>query len=136
MDIGLSPILVNCQPVLNGDLLSNLPDRPLTQDIRRFNHNALGSGAGGREISTTYVNAGNPNQAGYVISKIEDIFESIADSILNQKQELVIHLRTRRKPGPQNSPAQVRPVKTYEVRFPSKSSQEAWKFSEYMTSQS
>lgn len=133
MDMSLSPILVNCQGVLNGDLLPNLPDGPLTQDVKGFNHNALRPGAGEREASTAYVKARNPNQAGYVISKIEDIFESIADSILNQKQELVIHLRNRRKPGPQNSATQVRSIKTYEVRFPSRSPQEAWKFSEYMS---
>lgn len=76
------------------------------------------------------------NQVGAVINKIEDIFEAIADCILDEGKELVIPFKTRPKKKTTtndrdgsskinrslNSEAQ-------KVVFPSKSPQEAWKFS-------
>jgi meiotic recombination protein SPO11 len=130
MDFDLLPDVLNdCSPDIRGNLLQNLPRRPLTPDPG----DALDLPAS-RETLASDVIPGNPNQAGAVISKIEDIFQSIADSILLQKQELVIHLRHRQKPGYQNIVAKNGSAKgLYEVRFPSKSPQEAWKFSEFMT---
>ncbi|PMD12317.1 DNA topoisomerase IV, alpha subunit [Hyaloscypha hepaticicola] len=75
------------------------------------------------------------NQVGAVINKIEDIFEAIADCILDEGKELVIPFKTRPKKKTTtndrdgsskinrslNSEAQ-------KVVFPSKSPQEAWKF--------
>ncbi|KIN01593.1 hypothetical protein OIDMADRAFT_160910 [Oidiodendron maius Zn] len=109
----LSDILNGPPPDLGEDLLQNLPHCPLTRDFE----------GAANELPE------NSNQAGAVISKIEDIFHSIADSILHQKQELVIHMRSRQKVGNQNIGTQNGAVKRlYKVRFPSKSPQEAWKF--------
>lgn len=111
----LSDILNGPPPDLREDLLQNLPHCPLTRDFEGV-VNEL---------------PGNSNQAGAVISKIEDIFHSIADSILHQKQELVIYMRSRQKAGNQTIATQNGSVKRlYKVRFPSKSPQEAWKFGE------
>ena len=75
------------------------------------------------------------HQVGAVINKIEDIFEGIADCILDEGKELVIPFKSRPKKKTTtdgdgssqinrglNSEAQ-------KVVFPSKSPQEAWKFS-------
>lgn len=125
----LSDILSDRSPGLTGNLLQNLPDRSLTQNIQ----DPSPEGEDGRlQISAPSVNARNPIQAGAVISKIEDIFESISDGILQEKHEVVISLKTRRKPRKQNIRAQNGPAKEQnEVRFPSRSPQEAWKFSEF-----
>lgn len=120
----LSDILTDYPPELQEDLLHNLPDRSLT-------HDGYSSTTIGREV---FLASQSPNPAGAVISKIEDIFELIADSILNQEQEMVIHLKIRRKPSTQHPAPQNAAVKSlYEVRFPSKSPREAWKFSELPT---
>ena len=113
----LSDILNGPPPDLKGDLLQNLSHCLLTRDFE----------GAANEFP------GNSNQAGAVISKIEDIFHSIADGILHQKQELVIHMRSRQKAGNQNIATQNGSVKRlYNVRFPSKSPQEAWKFGEHI----
>jgi meiotic recombination protein SPO11 len=123
----LSDILTDHPPDLNGGLLQNLPDRSLTHDVHS-------NTAAERETPAAFLEAQSPNQAGAIISKIEDIFESIADSILNQKQEMVMRLKIRRKPGVQSIAAQNASVKSlYDVKFPSKSPREAWKFSESPT---
>jgi meiotic recombination protein SPO11 len=80
--------------------------------------------------------SGDSNQRGAVITKIEDIFESIADCILDEGKELVIPLKTRPKNkniASQDGPTKVNRTVNAEARnitFPSKSPQEAWKFSE------
>lgn len=73
----------------------------------------------------------NLNQVGAVISKIEDIFESIADCILEDGKELVIELKSRSK-----SKAKVEDDggdgtrrRTIKITFPSRNQREAWKFS-------
>ncbi|KAL5313601.1 hypothetical protein ACEPPN_018022 [Leptodophora sp. 'Broadleaf-Isolate-01'] len=72
----------------------------------------------------------NLNQVGAVISKIEDIFESIADCILEDGKELVIELKSRSK-----SKAKVEDDggdgtrrRTIKITFPSRNQREAWKF--------
>ncbi|KAH7383513.1 Spo11/DNA topoisomerase VI subunit A, partial [Cadophora sp. MPI-SDFR-AT-0126] len=70
------------------------------------------------------------NQAGAVISKIEDIFEAIADCILAEGDELVIELISRSKTksqveGDESGDGRGR---TNRIVFPSRNQKEAWKF--------
>ncbi|KAK6581907.1 hypothetical protein PZA11_005604 [Diplocarpon coronariae] len=71
----------------------------------------------------------NSNQLGIVISKMEKIFESITDCILDEKKELVIRLKSRSKKrqvlDENDSEA---PEKSTKITFPSKNAKEAWKF--------
>ncbi len=75
------------------------------------------------------------NQTGAVITKIERIFESITDCILEEKKEISIELKTRPRSKEKldsNQSGSLRGKRKPEVRavtFPSKSPQEAWKFS-------
>ena len=114
----LSDILADNQPLGTGSLLSNLPNRGLT----------IGN-QGPHDLSDSQF-LGSIH-AGVALSKIEDIFEAIADCLLDGKNEMAIRLKTRKKSttnshtGDENSGRdQMRAV-----RFPSKNPQEAWKFS-------
>jgi meiotic recombination protein SPO11 len=77
----------------------------------------------------------NSNRSGVVLCKIEDIFESIADCILDEKKHISIQLKRRGKAKNQTHDADsgvIRDVtdeKVTTVKFPSRSPQEAWKFS-------
>lgn len=132
----LSNILRDLQPALKGNLLQNLPVRLLTLDQCPTERNGIKADEARRDIPAANATVGGHNQSGAVISKIEDIFESIANGILNQKQELSIRLKSRQKPGTQDTKTQTAAAKDlYDVRYPSRSPQEAWKFSEFMTVQ-
>ncbi|KAI0996799.1 hypothetical protein K3495_g11384 [Podosphaera aphanis] len=74
------------------------------------------------------------NHAGAMISKIEAIFESMLDCLIEEKHEMVIRLKRRPKVryGPHGTNAQ--PGKVREVCFPSRNSKEAWMFSEILDS--
>lgn len=135
MDSGLvSNVLRDRQLDSQAALLQNLPDRSLTLDQYHAVRNEREADTVQREIPAANAMAGSHTQSGAVISKIEDIFESIADSILNQKQDLSILLKTRQRPGNQNTRTQNASTKgQYEVRYPSRSPQEAWKFGEFIT---
>ncbi|RKF57372.1 Meiotic recombination protein rec12 [Erysiphe neolycopersici] len=71
------------------------------------------------------------DQAGITITKIEQIFESLADCIL-EKKELVIHLKIRENSNTINerlkSLGTLYKEKTRKVCFPSRNPREAWKF--------
>jgi meiotic recombination protein SPO11 len=128
----LSDILSDCSPELTGNLLQNLPDRSLTHNVQDPSRDEPEEQEARQQISAPNMNAGNHIQAGAVLSKIEDIFESIADGILQQKHEVVIRLKSRRKPRNQNIVPQNGTAKEHnEVRFPSRSPQESWKFGEF-----
>jgi meiotic recombination protein SPO11 len=135
----LSEILADRHPALHSDLLSNLPNRPLIHNRPDANHDGPDADAEAIDSPAESLNPLSLNQAGAVISKIEDIFESIADSIINQKEELVIQLKTRRKPGNQvydNASGVLKSLHDDEmraIRFPSKTPQEAWKFSKFVS---
>jgi len=79
----------------------------------------------------------NHTQRGVAITKIEDIFESIADCILDEGKELVIPLKSRPKKktvANKNGSTKVNIAASNEPRkitFPSKSPKEAWKFSKW-----
>ncbi|KFY24316.1 hypothetical protein V493_05317 [Pseudogymnoascus sp. VKM F-4281 (FW-2241)] len=76
----------------------------------------------------------NNFQAGAVIAKIEDIFESLLDCITNEKKCLVLHIKSRGKNGRQTLDAatgairNTANVETKEITFPGKTQKEAWKF--------
>jgi meiotic recombination protein SPO11 len=122
------------QASLTGTLLSNLPTRELTHQ------NATGDifppYAPTILDRATNLNVPDPNIAGAVITKIEDIIESIAESILDEKKEMVIRLKTRKKAGMQVHDSNTGTIENLQddqmksIRFPSKSPREAWKFSE------
>jgi meiotic recombination protein SPO11 len=77
----------------------------------------------------------DPNQTGAVINKIEDIFEAIADCILDQGKELVIPFKSRPKRKTTTNRDESSQINrslnsdAQKVVFPSKSPQESWKFS-------
>jgi hypothetical protein len=79
--------------------------------------------------------APDSNQVGAVINRIEDIFEAIADCILDEGKELVIPFKSRPKKKAttnRDGTSQINRSLNSEAQkvvFPSKSPQEAWKFS-------
>lgn len=79
------------------------------------------------------LDAGGPsNQAGAVIAKIENIFESITDSILNKRNQLTIPLKVRsRSRVPRDKERKGRNPKpgVRNITFPNKNPKEAWRFS-------
>ncbi|RKF78001.1 Meiotic recombination protein SPO11 [Golovinomyces cichoracearum] len=70
------------------------------------------------------------SQAGLVITKIEHIFETIADCILEKKKELVIQLKTKSKAKEtnENLNIEIPEEKIRNVTFPSRKPREAWRF--------
>lgn len=79
----------------------------------------------------------NP-QAGLVIAKIEDILELMVDCLLQEKNELVIELKSNRRKRAEGDSLRPNTLRrsssgTTLVRFPGKNEREAWKFSEYIT---
>ena len=123
MDCALiSGLLEDSQPELRSNY-QHSPNRGLTVQ--------------GIATSTTagVISTGLPNEAGAVISKIEDIFDSITSCLLDEKKELSIRLKTRGKPGTREYDHFTGTVKSLPssearmIKFPSNSPQEAWKFS-------
>jgi len=123
----LTGILNDAQPPLAGDMLSNLPDRHLSAN----NGETQPSSSPPRTLMLV-----NPNQAGAIVSKIEDIFENIAGCILDGNKVLEIRLKSRGRKAATGRDAVTGPIKSLEddavriIKFPSKSPKEAWKFSE------
>lgn len=70
-----------------------------------------------------------------VIDKIEDVFEQIADAMLNEQDEIGLTLKARTKATtgalqhPHEVPVHRRDTKIRRVCFPGKSAKEAWRFS-------
>ena len=128
----LADILNDGQPALPGNLLSHLPERTLTLDEFNVQTTASTSGSSSGTV--------NHSQAGAVVSKIEDIFERVADCILDEKKEVAIKLRTRAKQSAMVMDSTTGTIKsvpddeTRTVKFPSKSPKEAWKFSKWWKS--
>ena len=115
-------------------LLSNLPSSKLTSSFP--------TGPGHSLLGTP-----SSNHAGVVISKIEEIFEAMTDCILGEKEELAIQLKSRSGRGgkvsdqcdrreDENGMTAKKSSRNKQsqdqfrtIKFPSKSPQEAWKFS-------
>lgn len=130
MDIDLlSSFLADSHPSESINLLSNLSNSSLTPPnvASRPSEQVKASAA------TTQFSPVNRNSPGAVINKIEDIFEAMTDCILGEKKELSIRLKTRDKSNVPSNDANSSKKKTKSesriVTFPSKSPQEAWKFS-------
>jgi hypothetical protein len=83
------------------------------------------------EVALEFSTAGrSSNQVGVVIRKIEDIFESIADSILNGRGELFIPLKVRpRQITHEHNTGGGTKGTTQRVIFPNKNTRQAWRFS-------
>jgi meiotic recombination protein SPO11 len=119
----LSDVFQDQSAPLIGDLLSNLPSR-LTNAINHFS----------QDDSFHAAAKSDPNQAGAVVAKIEDIFESIAHAILKQEKQMVIKLKVRKKTGKQPFGALSSDLQNAAdddmraIKFPSRNPQEAWKF--------
>lgn len=130
----LSDYLHNGSPSRGGRgiLLSDLPRR-LADEARATDDQWSGQGEFNSQVTIT--RATPSNQVGTVISKIESIFESIADCMLDEKKELVIELKSRYKPEPKpEADSDVVPAvskKSMKITFPSKNPRGAWKFSEF-----
>lgn len=131
MDFDLiSGFLDDHQDSASPQLLSNLQSRG------RLTHEQI---AKAPSLAHDVVDGGSrtpdSNQVGAVINKIEDIFEAIADCILDEGKELVIPFKSRPKKKTttnRDGSSQINRnlnSEAQKVVFPSKSPQEAWKFS-------
>lgn len=123
MDVDLlADVLDDGQPALSSDLLSYLPGSTLTHE---------GTTA---PFDSPYGTV-NSSQAAAVVSKIEDIFEKVAGSILDEKKKITMKLKTRGKQSATTTDSTTGAIRsmpdeeTRTVQFPSKSPKEAWKFS-------
>lgn len=106
-------------------------DKPISQ-------NQLGTPSPEDHAAIPAISQGAPRnnnfQAGAVITKIEDIFESLLDCIKNEKKSFVLHIKSRPKNGSHtldSATGAIRNtgnVETKEIRFPGKTQSEAWKF--------
>jgi hypothetical protein len=112
------------------NLLTNLTANELTQQIQ--------FSPGQASLSLSVVNP-PPNlsdEQNLVIAKIEAIFESIADCLLQERRELTIELKSRPKrqymkiDGHTGAIIDTSDGKLRDICFPAKTSHEAWKFSE------
>ena len=121
MNSDLLPDIFNVgEPLLSDGLLSHLP-----KDTLIINDTAASSSG-----------LSSKSRPGAVVSKIENIFEKVTGCILDEKQRVSIKFRTRGKASMTAKDPITGIVKTLAkdetktVHFPSKSSKEAWKFSE------
>jgi meiotic recombination protein SPO11 len=114
-------------------LLSNLHDRRKLTPEQITEDPAL-EGGDSNELNDW---TPDPDQRVLVITKIEDIFESIADCILDEGKELVIPLKSRPRNkivANKDDPTKINSSTSADSRkitFPSKSPREAWKFSKW-----
>lgn len=127
----LCDILREPPSVLSGDLLQHLSSSGLTDQDPTSEPSLT-------NVSIASFTHSKPdgNTAAVVISKVEDIFESIAECLLDEKKEMVIRLKTRKRSGLQvhdivtGTLTSLQNDEMRSIKFPSKSPQEAWKFSE------
>ncbi|KFY44396.1 hypothetical protein V495_03483 [Pseudogymnoascus sp. VKM F-4514 (FW-929)] len=120
------------------DASSNKPLLPDSQCSKLISQNQSGTSFPENNADTPDVAQGarrnNNFQAGEVITKIEDIFESLLDCIINEKKCLVLHIKSRARSGRHTIDAATGAIKnagnveTKEITFPGKNQKEAWKF--------
>lgn len=68
----------------------------------------------------------------HVLTKIESIFEDIADALLKKKQRLAIILKSRSNVARPRSENNTSPnPQSREVCFPGSNQREAWRFGDY-----
>jgi hypothetical protein len=115
-------------------LLPNSSSRGLTSAGQRCSGKPSDPSANSNFASPSFVPRVN-TQSGSVISKIEDILQQMVDCIIDERKELVLHLKSRTGSGVVFLDAASGAIKssaTMEarpIRFPGKTAQEAWKFS-------
>lgn len=126
----LSGFLDDHQDSTSPKLLSNLQSRG------RLTHEQIAEVPSlAHDVLDGSSRAPDSDQVGAVINKIEDIFEAIADCMLAEGKELVIPFKSRpkkKRTTNQDGSSQINRSLNPEgqkVVFPSKSPQEAWKFS-------
>ncbi|KAL3423097.1 type IIB DNA topoisomerase [Phlyctema vagabunda] len=116
--------------LLKDQLLSTSSDTALTSPhVGSQKQGDNGSGAMASDILP--ISYGFSNDAGTVVTKIEDIFEAMADCLIGRKKELVIHLKSRPRSVVKGSDTSSQEASTPQLRaitYPSRSPQEAWKF--------
>ncbi|RDL38681.1 uncharacterized protein BP5553_03021 [Venustampulla echinocandica] len=123
------------------DLLSHLPNRELTYNgytgtWSKLDHpvSLCSTPPPGFTFQKSKSAADSCNQPGAVISRIEDVFEAMTDCIIGEKNELVIQLKSRSRTKPQADDSGATAAKKQSnlelraITFPSRSPQEAWKF--------
>lgn len=66
-----------------------------------------------------------------MIDKIEEVFEQIADAMLNDKNEFSITLKTRRRAASKNQQRDGDEDRTKRLCFPGKTANEAWRFGKH-----
>lgn len=121
------------------DASSNKPLLPDSQYSKLISQNQSGTSFPENHADNSDVAQGarrnNNFQAGEVITKIEDIFESLLDCIINEKKCLVLHIKSRARNSRHTIDAATGAIKntgnveTKEITFPGKTQKEAWKFS-------
>ncbi|KUJ17464.1 DNA topoisomerase IV, alpha subunit [Mollisia scopiformis] len=120
------------QLLLLPNVLPHLPSTLITEEPSEFLHeNLLHTEISEPDVSALSVPAADAHQS--VITKIEVVFESIADCILSGRKELEIQLKSRttwKETAVQNGVDGTRPKKSHlrKIKFPSKCPIEAWRF--------
>jgi hypothetical protein len=116
-------------------LLPNLSSKGLTSAEQRPSGKPPEASANKVFVSQSSLVPKLNMQPGSVISKIEDILQQMVDCIIDEKKELVLHLRARVRSGNEVLDAANGAIKSSAmmearaIRFPGRTAQEAWKFS-------
>jgi hypothetical protein len=128
---------MNCLPTPADSryLLSNSSSKGLTSMAQRGSGKPPDpSASNGFALLSSVVPKVN-TQSGSVISKIEDILQQMVDCIIDEKKELVVHLRSRTRSGNEildvasGATKNSATMEARTIRFPGRTAQEAWKFS-------
>jgi len=116
-------------------LLPNLSSKGLISAEQRLSRRPPKASANNGLVSPSSLVPKLNMQSGSVISKIEDILQQMVDCIIDEKKELVLHLRARVRSGNEVLDAANGAIKSSAmmearaIRFPGRTAQEAWKFS-------
>jgi hypothetical protein len=116
-------------------LLPNSSSRGLTSVEQKNSVQLPGDSISDDFVSLSSLSLKVNTQSGRVISKIEDILQQVVDCILDEKKELVLHLKPRIRSGNEALDAHTGAIKTSSkteartIKFPGRTAQEAWKFS-------
>lgn len=127
---------IDCLTALSdgSPLLSNSPSSKLIS-LDKKGTSRTSNAAGSTDLTTPSSFVPRVNiRSGDIISKIEDILQHVVDCIIDEKKELVLHLKPRMRPGNEVLDAASGVIKystimeVRTVRFPGKTTREAWKF--------
>lgn len=116
-------------------LLPNSSSNGLTSVEQKNSVELPGDSTNNDFVSLSSLSLKVNTQSGIVISKIEDILQQVVDCILDEKKELVLHLKPRIRSGYEALDAHTGAIKASSkteartIKFPGRTAQEAWKFS-------